>query len=140
MTNNLILKWEGVELCANDVYQIMYKEGQSGMWVYCKSNIVTTTYKIEGLHAEMSYVFRVRVINTFSGVEGKFSIESNPIITGKSQALGMKHLSTLIYEKTIAVYALPVTELKDARNTAAKTRKLILGKSNLFHSVVSLYF
>jgi hypothetical protein len=139
MSNNLILKWEGVELCENDAYQMMYKEGQSGMWVYCKSNIVTTTYKIEGLHAETSYVFRVRVVNAFSGVEGKFSIESNPIITGKSQALGMKRLSTLIYGKPNAVYALPVTELKDARNTAAKTRKLKLGKSNLFHSIFRYY-
>ena len=133
------MKWQGVELCANDAYQIMYKEGQSGMWVYCKSNIVTTTYKIEGLHAETSYVFRVRVVNAFSGVEGKFSIESNPITTDKSQALGMKQLSTLIYEKPIAVYELPVTELKDARNPAAKTRKLILGKSNLFHSIFRYY-
>ena len=84
MSNNLILKWEGVELCANDAYQIMYKEGQSGMWVYCKSSIVTTTYKIEGLHAETSYVFRVRVVNAFSGVEGQFSIESDSITAGKS--------------------------------------------------------
>jgi hypothetical protein len=61
------------------------------------------------------------------------------ITTGKSQALGMKQLSTLIYEKPIAVYALPVTELKDARNTKAKTRKLTLGKSNLFHSILRYY-
>ena len=114
----------------------MYKEGQNGMWVYCKSNTAIAMYKIEGLHAETSYVFRVRVVNVFSGVEGKFSIESDSITTGKSQALGMKQLSTLIYEKPIAIYALPVTELKDARNTKAKTRKLTLGKSNLF----SLYF
>jgi hypothetical protein len=48
---------------------------------------------IERLHAETSYVFRVRVVNVFSGVEGKFSIESDSITTGKSQALGMKLLS-----------------------------------------------
>jgi hypothetical protein len=136
MSNSLLLKWEGVELCSDDAYQIMYKEGQNGKWVYCKSNIETTMYKIEGLHADTSYVFRVRVINAFSEVEGKFSIESKPITTGKSQALGMKELSTLTCKKPIAVYALPVTELKDARNTKAKTRKLTLGKSNLF----SLYF
>jgi hypothetical protein len=51
-------------------------------------------------------VFRVRVVNVISGVEGKFSIESDSITTGKSQALGMKQLSTLIYEKPIAIYAL----------------------------------
>jgi hypothetical protein len=38
-----------------------------------------------------------------------------------------------------ALYALPVTELKDARNTKAKTRKLTLGKSNLFHSILRYY-
>ena len=139
MFNNLILKWQGVELCANDAYQIMYKEGQNGKWVYCKSNAGNAMYTIEGLQAETSYVFRVRVINAFSGVEGKFSIESKPITTGKSQALGMKQFSTLIYEKPIAVYELPVTELKDARNTKAKTRKLTLGKSNLFHSILRYY-
>jgi hypothetical protein len=139
MSNNLLLKWEGVELCADDAYQIMYKEGQNGMWVYCKSNTATAMYTIEGLHAETSYVFRVRVVNVISGVEGKFSIESDSITTGKSQALGMKQLSTLIYEKPIALYALPVTELKDARNTKAKTRKLTLGKSNLFHSILRYY-
>ena len=136
MSNNLLLKWEGVELCADDAYQIMYKKGQNGMWVSCKSNTATAMYTIEGLQAETSYVFRVRVVNAFSGFEGKFSIDSDPITTGKSQALGMKKLSTLTCEKPIAIYALPVTELKDTRNTAAKTRKLTLGKSSLF----SLYF
>jgi hypothetical protein len=44
---------------------IMYKEGQNGMWVYCKSNTATAMYKIEGLHA-LASCNRVTVNTKFS--------------------------------------------------------------------------
>lgn len=128
MSNHLIVKWEDATLGENETYQVMFREGITGKWKLCRSNTVKAYMKMEGLQPQTPYVFRVRVINDISGEERPFGPDSDTITTGESPALGMMKMSTMVYHKPIPVYALPVTEVKAARNNHAKTRKLYLGE------------
>ncbi|XP_071169828.1 uncharacterized protein [Mytilus edulis] len=129
MSNHLIVKWEDATLGENETYQVMFREGITGKWKLCRSNTVKAYMKMEGLQPQTPYVFRVRVINDISGEERPFGPDSDTITTGESPALGMMKMSTMVYHKPIPVYALPVTEVKAARNNHAKTRKLYLGSN-----------
>ncbi|VDI64633.1 Hypothetical predicted protein [Mytilus galloprovincialis] len=127
MSNHLLVKWEETELGENEAYQIMFKEGTTGIWKSCMSNTVKSSMKMEGLQPQTAYVFRVRVVNNRSGEERPFGLESDPITTGQSAALGIMKMSTMVYNDPIPVYALPVFEVNAARNEYAKTRKLHVG-------------
>lgn len=130
MSNHLIVKWEDTELGENEAYKVMYKEESTGKWKSCRSNTVKALMKMEGLQPQTPYVFRIKVINDTTGEERPFGPDSDPITTGESSALGMMKMSTMVYNNPIPVYALPVTEVKAARNAHAKTRKLYLGSNS----------
>lgn len=128
MSNHLIVKWEDTELGENEAYKVMFKEESIGKWKSCRSNTVKALMKMEGLQPQTTYVFRIKLINDTTGEERPFGPDSDPITTGESSALGMMKMSTMVYHNPILVYALPVSEVKAARNEYAKTRKLYLGE------------
>lgn len=136
MSDHLNLIWEHSEhICDEEIYQINFKELPTGKWKVfhpikpCVSQMVV----VDGLKAETSYIFKVRVIDENSGYEGTFSPESDLIKTGVSPGLRIMRKSQKGANGPPDVYMLPVTENKAARNETAQTRKFTLGKS------ISLY-
>lgn len=80
------------------------------------------------MKAQTAYKFRVRVV-TPEG-EGPYSPESNEYKTLMSTAQELlKFCKCKKKEDPPQIYALPLTELKNARNTNAKTRKMEIGKT-----------
>lgn len=59
--------------------------------------------------------------------EGPYSEESDEIQTQQSPAFKLVSFSLLTREGKPSIYAIPLTEVKGARNTTAKTRKLEIG-------------
>lgn len=131
-SDHINLKWQyHKELSDEESFQITLKESQKGKWKIfltknaCRSQMVV----IDGLKAETSYVFRVRVTDENTGYEGPFSPESEIIKTGVSPAFRMMKKSKKIETGPIDIYMLPITENMAARNTNAETRKFTLGIS-----------
>ena len=108
----------------------MFKEEPNGKWKpyimkeACSKSLIT----INGLKAETGYVFKVRIVNDSTGVEGKFSPQSEVFNTKPSPALGILQKAELIDRGPPEVYRLPIRENATARNDAAKTRTFSLGK------------
>lgn len=130
--DHINLKWEhNKKLSDEELYQINFKSAPNGEWKVfsptkpCRSRMIV----IDGLEAETSYIFKVRVTNKDTGNKGPFSHESEIIKTGISPALQIKQFSKKIATGPPDVYMLPITENKAARNETSQTRKFTLGKS-----------
>ncbi|CAC5357655.1 unnamed protein product [Mytilus coruscus] len=129
-SDHVILKWEHAHrLTEDEFYQIVMKQHPDGKWKVfqtqkpCIHRILT----VDGLKAETSYIFKVRVANDITGEEDIFSTESDVITTGESPAFRIMKRSEKIEEGSPAVYRLPIKEVSKSRNVGSQTRKFILG-------------
>lgn len=131
MSDHINLKWEHKkQLSSEESYQVSFKELSQGKWKFfsppkpCREQMVV----VDGLKAETSYVFKVRVTDENTGTEGPFSPESDIIKTGVSPAFQIMKKSQKGAIGPPDVYMLPITENMAARNEAAQTRKFTLGE------------
>lgn len=76
-------------------------------------------------------MFRVRVVTEDS--EGLYSPQSDELTTLPSLAHELRNFSECVRGETSpSIYTIPITEIADARNENAKTRKMEIGKYYLF--------
>lgn len=132
MSDHINLIWaHNKGLCDKQSYQISFKETPKGMWKVFNppKPCFTQTTVIDGLKAETTYIFKVRVTDDYTGYEGPFSPQSDGIKTGVSPAFLIRERSTKSALGPPDVYMLPIIENKAARNETAQTRKFTLGKS-----------
>lgn len=125
------LKWEhNRDLCDTELYQVLFKETQDGKWKVftpdspCRTQMLV----VDGLKADTSYVFKVRVTEENTGYDGPFSPESNIIKTDETPAIRIRKKSQKVATGPPDVYMLPIKENTAARNETAQTRKFTLGK------------
>lgn len=90
---------------------------------------------VAGLKANTSYTFKVKINDDKTGKDGQFTVESDPITTRESPALGVLMKAEKIEQGPPKVYRLPIKENISARNEQAKTRKFSLGNYRLFQTV-----
>lgn len=113
----------------NQFYQVKFREHPNGKWKFYgfneswKEDMVT----IEGLKANKSYVFKVRIVDEDTEYEGPFSKESDPINTVSSPAQGVLDYAKQIKQGHPSIYLLPIKEDMAARNELSMTRKYYLG-------------
>lgn len=109
-------------------YQIRYKTNkENAKWKFIETDSDENHKTVSGLMANTKYIFQVRGI--FGDQEGPFGPVNENIETKKSLATVLLDFSQLQNNtKSPAIYLLPVEENKNARNTSARTRQLILGR------------
>lgn len=129
-SDSIVLQWRTEqELTANEAYHIVFKECFHGKWRPYVSirKCITPKITISGLKASTSYIFKVKITDANTGKEGTLSIESDPITTKESPALGILTRAELIKNGPPKIYRLPLVENISARNEMAKTRKFFIG-------------
>ncbi|WAQ96193.1 hypothetical protein MAR_028883 [Mya arenaria] len=134
-SDSLTLFWNKPERFGpNDYFQISYKElNREGKWRVYHGEYTASTVKLENLKSNARFVFRVRVISIDE--EWPYSPLSDEIQTETSPASRIVEFSVLLTDEehrndnnwSPDVYALPLTEVKEARNALAKTRKFEVG-------------
>ena len=116
-SNEIELHWSPpTEFGNEDYYQLSYKERQ-GKWKFDNDEFPTATAQLQGLKAHAPYIFRFRVVTP--GGEGPYSEESDEITTKQSLGKCLVGFATLKVDQNPAKYAIPLTELQQARNAQA---------------------
>ncbi|WAQ96119.1 hypothetical protein MAR_028809 [Mya arenaria] len=134
-SDSLTLFWNKPErFRPNDYFQIAYKELNSeGKWRIYHGEYTESTVKLENLKSNARFVFRVRIVSIDG--EGPYSPQSDEIQTESSPASRIVDFSVLLTDEehqkdnnwSPDLYAIPLTEVKEARNDSAKTRKFEVG-------------
>ncbi|KAH3697919.1 uncharacterized protein LOC127862027 [Dreissena polymorpha] len=123
--DTITLVWEKpIQMQDDDYFQIGYKEIKTdSKWEIFKDEFKDSTHDLIRMKADTSYMFRVRLVSEYEF--GPYSEESEVVRTPKSTATYLVENAERITDATsIPIrYALPLIELKSARNTASKTRK-----------------
>lgn len=130
-SDSTVLQWRAErELTENEAYHIVFKEYPNGKWRSYVSVERNNRPKvtISGLKASTSYIFKVKITDDNTGKEGPLTVESDPIKTRESPALGVLKRAEQIEYGPPRVYRLPIKENISARNEKAKTRKFFIGK------------
>ncbi|XP_062572461.1 uncharacterized protein LOC134241282 [Saccostrea cucullata] len=128
-SNSVALFWEK-SLNTSNHYQIRYKsKGGVEKWKFQETEKNENRIIITGLKAKTAYIFQVRGV--FEDEEGPYGPSNDSIVTTESMATTLIKHSTLISTDIPNKYQLPVRENLRARNTAARTRQLILGKPRM---------
>lgn len=114
----------------NDVFEIVFREAENGIWKTYDKTTSDNMMTITGLKAKSKYHFKIRVINHRARFEGKFSEITYAITTKESKASAIMKESKLSQEFTSYpfVYDLPIRPIPSATNRKAKTRKFTLGE------------
>ncbi|KAH3772282.1 uncharacterized protein LOC127846401 [Dreissena polymorpha] len=124
-SDSLTLSWTKPALQADgDYFQIEYKELiQGSKWKTFTGEFTESTQILTNLKSETEFVFRVRALQCDG--EGPYSEESAVVKTHISTASRLIGFSVRLDEETTSPirYALPMCEVKEARNSRAKTRK-----------------
>ncbi|KAH3768530.1 uncharacterized protein LOC127845595 [Dreissena polymorpha] len=128
-SDSLTLSWTKPALQAErDYFQIEYKELIPGSkWKTFAGEFTASTQILTNLKSETEFIFRVRAIQCDG--EGPYSEESAVVKTHISTASCLIGFSVRLGEETKSPirYALPMCEVKEARNSRAKTRKFEVG-------------
>ncbi|XP_063404458.1 uncharacterized protein LOC134687928 [Mytilus trossulus] len=130
-SDRTVLQWRAErELTEDETYQIVFKENPTGKWkpYVPKERCYKPKVTVAGLKANTSYTFKVKINDDKTGKDGQFTVESDPILTRESPALGVLMKAEQIEHGPPKVYRLPIKENISARNEQAKTRKFSLGK------------
>lgn len=100
---------------------------ENAKWKFIETDSKKNRITITGLMANTKYIFQVR--GMFGDQEGPFGPVNESIETVKSLATTLLDFSK-IQDKTgnPKKYLLPMEENRNARNTSARTRQLILGR------------
>jgi len=128
VTNDSIdLNWEYVtDKSLVSRYQIRFKDvDKDFMWKILPNEFSDTPATISNLKADTKYVFQVQAV--YDDDEGPYSETSDEIVTLQSPATRLLRHSLRVSDGEPAVYALPLTEFRPARNEQAKTRKFSIG-------------
>lgn len=114
-----------------DYYQIRYKsnDGQE-KWKIAETDAAQNQTTISNLLANTVYVFQVRGV--FQDQEGSYGPANDDVKTVESLATFLLRSSINVASGNPPKYQLMAQELKSFRNSSAKTRKLILGKTTFF--------
>lgn len=106
-------------------YQIYYKirDGQENI---VKTDTDHNQFTITGLAANTKYIFKVRGV--FHDQEGQYGPMNDNIQTKIPFASHLLESAKLVADGNPAKYQLSVQELKESRNSNAKTKTLVLGK------------
>lgn len=111
-----------------DFFEIRYKtdnKRDKEEWNYAKTDADESQITITGLVPNTKYIFQVRGV--YEDQEGEYGPENDEMQTESLDAY-LSKISNRINQFCPSKYQLFVQEMKDARNVAAKTRKLNLGK------------
>jgi hypothetical protein len=129
MVDTVTLTWDPPSTIGeNDFYQISYKDGShEGNWEIYQGEFKSSTAVLSDLKSNTVFVFRVRVVNEDDA--DLYSEQSDKIVTLESQASRHVQASALIEKgnPSPSKYALPLSEIREARNEQAKTTKFQLG-------------
>ncbi|XP_052212529.1 uncharacterized protein LOC127831592 [Dreissena polymorpha] len=115
---------------SGDFYQVSYKENSSGSgWTIASEEIKENKALLKGLASNCEYIFRVNCI--YGETEGSLSDSSDPVKTLPSPASTLLQFSVHSTKSDVSPtkYSLLTTEIQNARNEGAKTRKLEIGRS-----------
>lgn len=129
LSDTVTLSWrKPSKFGSDDYYQVSYKDLDNGnKWSFYQDEFNSSTAVLCKLKSNTRFIFRVRVV--YQNGEGPYSNESDTIRTLESPASRIVQMSAL-NEKgnpSPSIYALPVTEEREARNEIAKTKKFKLG-------------
>ncbi|KAH3773428.1 uncharacterized protein LOC127844798 [Dreissena polymorpha] len=123
------LSWaQPIQFRERDCFEVSFKENKPDTrWKVYGDSFSTCSCILVNLKTDTQYVFRVRVV--YVDMEGPYSEESDIIQTPRSTASEMVEFSVRVGEQNIipARYALPLKEIKAARNNTARTRKFVVG-------------
>nr|XP_022289152.1 uncharacterized protein LOC111101125 isoform X2 [Crassostrea virginica] len=110
-----------------DCFQVRFKQkdGES-KWKSVETDDDSNCITIKEIMADTGYVFQVR--GKIDDLEGPYGPISDDITTLESPSAGMLKNCKCICEKTPKTYHIALKENKNARNTEARTKQLILGK------------
>ena len=130
LADTITLAWDPPSKFGDDdYYQISYKDlDHEKKWKFYQGEIRESTVILRDIKSNTAFIFRVRVV--YEDGEGPYSEESEKILTSDSPASRIVKFST-IKEKgnpSPSKYALPITEIRQARNEKAKTKKFEVGK------------
>lgn len=106
-------------------YQLSSKEMPDGKWKIINEEYETSTADLTDLKADTQYRFRVKVVTPSE--EGPYSPESDVIKTSVSPARELVEFCIPTRTGNPNIYAIPLTELANSRNSKAKTRKMEIG-------------
>ncbi|XP_060557439.1 uncharacterized protein LOC132717878 [Ruditapes philippinarum] len=129
MVDTVTLTWDPPSTIGEgDCYQISYKESSHGEnWKFYQGELKSSTAVISDLKSNTAFVFQVCVVN--EDCVGPYSEQSDEIFTLESQASRLVQASVLIEKgnPSPSKYALPLSEIREARNQQTKTNKFQLG-------------
>lgn len=112
-------------------YQIRFKS-KSGQekWTIAETDADQNQTTIFKLMANTVYVFQVRGV--YQDHEGSYGPANDDVKTAESLATYLLRSSINVASGNPPKYQLMAQELRSSRNTSAKKRKLILGKTTFF--------
>lgn len=126
-TKSIEFKWRKCEETV-DFYEIRYKTDEQidkREWNYAKTDADENQMTITGLVPDTKYIFQVRGVLQ-DQQPGEYGPENDEMQTESVEAY-LNTFSTQITTGCPSKYQLRTQEIKEARNVAAKTRKLIFG-------------
>jgi len=125
--NSLELSWKKPDAFeAGDTYQVRYKDlDAGGKWKFIPQEYTSSTVTLTDLKANTKFIFQVRMIK--DDEEGMYSEVSDEVFTDVSPGTRLQNFSKLVNSGTPSLYALPLTELREARCVPAKSRKFEIG-------------
>lgn len=129
--DTIMLSWDPPSTFGDeDYYQISYKDlDNNKKWKFYQDEFKSSSAILSDLKSNTAFIFRVRVV--YEDSEGPYSEESDKIITSDSPATRIVSFSVLKENgnPSPSIYALPITEIRQARNEKAKTKKFDIGGS-----------
>ncbi|XP_052232780.1 uncharacterized protein LOC127845722 [Dreissena polymorpha] len=128
-SDSIMLSWTKPSFFEEgDYFQICYKDVMQGAkWKVYTGEFTECTQVLTDVRSNTEFVFRLRVV--CNDGEGPYSEESDVIKTHVSTASRLVGFSVRLGAEAVSPirYALPMCEVKGARNGKAKTRKFEVG-------------
>ncbi|XP_045178579.2 uncharacterized protein LOC123538489 [Mercenaria mercenaria] len=129
LADSVTLSWDPPSTFGeDDYYQISFKDlDHNKKWRFFQAEFRSSTAVLNDVKSNTVFIFRVRVV--YEDGEGPYSEESDKIVTSDSPATRIVKfaLKKTAGNPSPSKYALPVTEIRAARNEKAKTKKFELG-------------
>lgn len=117
-----------------DCFQVRYKQKTDSKWKCVDTEDNSNWITIKELKGDKLYAFQVR--GKFDDSEGPYGQKSDDITTPASSSAGMIKSCICINTTPPKIYRIPLEENKNARNSTARTKQLILGLSKFnCHSI-----
>lgn len=106
--------------------QVTYKDvDNAGRWQFRPEEHTCATAVLDDMKSNTKFIFRVRVV--YEDGEGPYSPPSDEYVTAKSPASRIVEFANVLEKGPPSKHALPITEIRNARNPTAKTKKFEIG-------------